>query len=194
MRNHPALRQRITMIAQPTRQRPFLQALFAIAFGLMTCCAFTTSRAAEREGAVTAKEDPATTKAESEPRQTPAVRDGDGAKKTGPRDGDRPKSAEADGVRNKPEADRDGAKAAVKTPGSGKALTVKIVQRGRFVVVDGEKVPAGNLRGYLQKFLAGKDIAEVALINDKNVTPETLNEVRDAIRDNGLKNVTVVDP
>lgn len=49
VRNHPALLQRITMIAQPNRTRPWLQTVFALAFGIITCYAFTTARAADEK-------------------------------------------------------------------------------------------------------------------------------------------------
>ncbi len=49
VRNHPALLQRITMIARPNRNRPWLQAVFILAFGLMAGYAFTTVRAAEEK-------------------------------------------------------------------------------------------------------------------------------------------------
>lgn len=49
VRNHPALLQRITMIAQPNRTRPWLQTVFALAFGVITCYAFTTAKAADEK-------------------------------------------------------------------------------------------------------------------------------------------------
>jgi hypothetical protein len=45
VRNHPTLLQRITMIARPHRNRPWLQAVFTLAFGVITCYAFTTASA-----------------------------------------------------------------------------------------------------------------------------------------------------
>ncbi len=130
VRNHPTLLQRISMIAQPHRNHPWLQAVFTLAFGLITCYAFTTAHAAE-EKALPAKErsregerGAVSRETEKSPR---ASREGDGQKtgegdgmkksgsgdregtKTGPRDGDRPKTAERDGERPKT-GPRDGDK------------------------------------------------------------------------------------
>ena len=130
VRNHPTLLQRISMIAQPHRNHPWLQAVFTLAFGLITCYAFTTAHAAE-EKALPAKErsregERGAVSSETE-KSPPAsregdgkmARDGDGMKKsgmgdregtkTGPRDGDRPKTAERDGERPKT-GPRDGDK------------------------------------------------------------------------------------
>ena len=54
VRNHPALRQRILMIAQPTTRQPVLHALLTATLGVMVCYSFTTVRAVEKE--VPAKE------------------------------------------------------------------------------------------------------------------------------------------
>lgn len=130
VRNHPTLLQRISMIAQPHRNHPWLQAVFTLAFGLITCYAFTTAHAAE-EKALPAKErsregERGTPSSETE-KSPPASREGDGkmaregegmkkagmgdreGTKTGPRDGDRPKNGERDGERVKT-GERDGAK------------------------------------------------------------------------------------
>lgn len=78
VRHHPALRQRLTMIATPTPRQPWLQALLLLTLGVLASCAFSTARA-------------------EEPRRDPGrPRDGDVAR-TGPRDGDQPKTGPRDG-------------------------------------------------------------------------------------------------
>lgn len=114
VRNHPTLLQRITMIAQPNRNRPWLHAVFTLAFGVMTCYAFTTAQAAEE------KTIPAKDRSREGERSTPsgetgqaprANREGDG-KMTGEREGDRPKTGarEGDGMKKSGTADREGTK------------------------------------------------------------------------------------
>ncbi|GAA5142768.1 hypothetical protein GCM10023213_29310 [Prosthecobacter algae] len=114
VRNHPTLLQRITMIAQPNRNRPWLHAVFTLAFGVLTCYAFTTGQAAEE------KTIPAKDRSRDGERSTPtgetgqaprASREGDG-KMTGEREGDRPKKGarEGDGMKKSGTADREGTK------------------------------------------------------------------------------------
>lgn len=121
VRNHPALLQRITMIAQPNRTRPWLQTVFALAFGVITCYAFTTARAADEKdipskdrsreserGPRTAGEETATPQrgregergkeGEREGRMDGAKREGDGRPARGDRDG-RDKAGPRDGDR-----------------------------------------------------------------------------------------------
>lgn len=132
VRNHPTLLQRITMIARPHRNRPWLQAVFTLAFGVITCYAFTTASASaekdlpakdrSREGQRTSNPDE---KAEA-PREgdgskmKEGKRDGEGGKKPGtgdrvggpkigPRDGDKPRTGARDGDRPKT-GERDGDK------------------------------------------------------------------------------------
>ncbi|MEN3944101.1 M56 family metallopeptidase [Prosthecobacter sp. SYSU 5D2] len=132
VRNHPTLLQRITMIARPHRNRPWLQTVFTLAFGVITCYAFTTASASaekdlpakdrSREGERTSNPNE---KAEA-PREgdgskmKEGQRDGDGGKKpgmgdreggpkTGPRDGDKPRPGTRDGDRPKT-GERDGEK------------------------------------------------------------------------------------
>ena len=78
VRHHPALRQRLTMIATPTPRQPWLQALLLLTLGVLASYTFTTARA-------------------EEPRRDPdRPRDGEVAR-TGPRDGDQPKTGPRDG-------------------------------------------------------------------------------------------------
>ena len=114
VRNHPTLLQRITMIAQPNRNRPWLHAVFTLAFGVLTCYAFTTAQAAE-EKAIPAKErsrEGERGAPSGETGQAPrANREGDG-KMAGEREGERPKTGtrEGDGMKKSGTGDREGAK------------------------------------------------------------------------------------
>lgn len=116
VRNHPTLLQRITMIAQPNRNRPWLHAVFTLAFGVLACYAFTTAQAAE-EKTIPAKDrsrDGERSTPSGETGQAPrASREGDG-KMTGEREGDRPSTGarEGDGMKSSGTADREGAKTA----------------------------------------------------------------------------------
>jgi bla regulator protein BlaR1 len=132
VRNHPTLRQRILMIAEPNRNRPWLQALFAAAFGVITCYAFTTAGAAEEEKDLPPKERTRETNRgardseregdgprkerdgadgkmkEGERKDGERAREGD-KPRTGERDGDKPRTGERDG--DKPRTgERDGDK------------------------------------------------------------------------------------
>ncbi|HAL72402.1 MAG TPA: hypothetical protein DCP71_11580, partial [Verrucomicrobiales bacterium] len=116
VRNHPTLLQRITMIAQPNRNRPWLHAVFTLAFGVMTCYAFTTAQAAE-EKAIPAKDrsregQRSTVPGEKDSGEAPRTpREGDGKMtEDGQRDGDRPKTGtrEGDGAKKPGTGDREG--------------------------------------------------------------------------------------
>lgn len=135
VRNHPTLRQRILMIARPTRRQPWIHALLVLTLGVLVCYSFTTASAQEK--AVPPKErtreasrtTPAPTKeGEEDGKKTAAAeRTGDGGtKKPGMRDGDggarkpgtgdaegtkKPGMKESDGGTKKPGAMRDGEKA-----------------------------------------------------------------------------------
>ena len=115
VRNHPTLRQRILMIATPTTRQPALQALLVLTLGTLVCYSFTTARAAEkevppkvREGATTSRTNPSDQSDQSDQKKTgdreggakkPGMREGDGARKTGTRDGDKPRTGEGDGAK-----------------------------------------------------------------------------------------------
>ncbi|HYF34438.1 MAG TPA: M56 family metallopeptidase, partial [Prosthecobacter sp.] len=274
VRNHPTLRQRILMIAQPTRNRPWLQAVFAAAFGIITCYAFTTVRAAEEEKELPPKErsrettrggrggeegdtpreregdgkmkeggdrpktgardgdKPRTGEGDGDRPKTGerdsmrkkngegdrAPREGEGAKKTGDRDGDKPKTGARDGERprsgerdgerpktgerdggarkqgeregdGKPGREGAGLKAA---PGAtGEVISLRVTADGQAVLVGDDKVPLNRLRGHLQKILQGQEGSRVLITGESGASDETLNEVRDAVRDNGVKNATI---
>lgn len=239
VRNHPTLRQRITMIAQPARNRPWLQSLFAIAFGLITCYAFTTVGAAEEEKAVPAKDRSREGARSGTPSKeaAPGEREGDGKMKTGERegdkprtgerDGDKPRTGERDGMRKKTgEGDgaprkgprdgetkktgerdgerpktgeregegrpsKEGAAVKSKTTGSGEAIAMHVTKGGEAIVIAGEEVPAGRLRGYLHNLLAGQESPQATISADGDVSFEALAKVIDAVRDNGIKNPAV---
>lgn len=125
VRNHPSLRQRITMITHPTRRQTWLQIVLALTMGVLTCYSFTTARAEREEEGAPVKErsrDGGRDKTDSD--EPPAeetepsadkttTRDGD-VKKTGERDGDVRKSGPRDGEDRK-RGPRDGEEGAQKT-------------------------------------------------------------------------------
>lgn len=130
VRNHPALRQRILMIAHPTTRQPVLQLLLTATLGVLACYSFTTARAVEkevpekvrtREGTrALAAESP---QADTSPREQPATgrtREGEsGTKRTGMRDGDGgAKTGARDGEGARKTGARDGEGGARK-PGTG---------------------------------------------------------------------------
>ncbi len=97
VRNHPTLRQRIHMIANPTTRQPVIQMLLVLMLSVLVCYSFTTARAVEKE--VPAKErsrdgerTPAAEKTKTGASEEGApfrTREGDGgAKKSGMREGD----------------------------------------------------------------------------------------------------------
>ncbi|MES2594393.1 MAG: M56 family metallopeptidase [Verrucomicrobiota bacterium] len=128
VRNHPTLRQRILMIAQPTTRQPWVHALLVLTLGVLVSYSFTTARAAEKEVPAKVREGAANRSAETEkPRKGEAGEDGkpmregererDGVKKTGDRDGEGgKKTGDRDGEGGKKAGDRDGE--GMKKPGA----------------------------------------------------------------------------
>lgn len=112
VRNHPALRQRILMIAAPTTRQPWLQALLVLTLGVLACYSFTTARAAEKEVPPKVREGSTTRPTPSDKSDSsdkkPTMRDGEreGGKPGAEREGNRKPSAEREGMK-KPGA-RDG--------------------------------------------------------------------------------------
>jgi beta-lactamase regulating signal transducer with metallopeptidase domain len=265
VRNHPTLLQRITMIAQPNRNRPWLHAVFTLAFGVMTCYAFTTAQAAE-EKAIPAKDrsregQRSTVPGEKDSGEAPrtpregdgkmtedgqrdgdrpktGTREGDGAKKpgtgdregspqtgprdgdskktgprdgekktTGARDGDRPKTGERDddkpkkgareGERTKSgEGDRGGKNAELKNNraaangiASAEVFSVRLINKGESVMIQGEEIPMDRLRGYLHQSMAGNNDAFFQITADSDVPYKGVTDAMDALRDNGKWNV-----
>jgi beta-lactamase regulating signal transducer with metallopeptidase domain len=204
VRNHPTLLQRITMIAQPHRNRPWLQAVFTLAFGVITCYAFTTASAsAEKDIPTQDRHHEGQRDGESGPRKGP--RDGDVKKKgprdgdkprTGTRDGDKPRTSERDGERPKT-GQRDGDKgheSAEKNAGrstSQETLTLRVTNKGDTVLVAGKEVPINRLRGHLQSYLPEHPGASVIINAEEDVPYKALTGVLDAVRDNGNKSVRI---
>ncbi|MBB5030913.1 M56 family metallopeptidase [Prosthecobacter vanneervenii] len=134
VRNHPALRQRIHMIAQPTIRQPVLQALLTVTLGALVSYSFTTARAVEkevpekvrtREGSRTPAAEPPKTatnetetgapakarEGESGSTKATGMREGDGGtRKPGTRDGEKPRSGSGDGDGARKTGMRDGEK------------------------------------------------------------------------------------
>jgi hypothetical protein len=145
VRNHPTLRQRILMITQPARHHPASQILFAAAFGIIACYAFTTGQAANNdpglpakdrsreatrgEGTAASEKAGATREAEGGKAKS-GDRDG-GGNKTGMRDGERPRTGERDGDRPRT-GSRDG-------------------ERGKTGMRDGERPRQGERDGNTAK-------------------------------------------
>jgi beta-lactamase regulating signal transducer with metallopeptidase domain len=116
VRNHPTLRQRILMIAQPATRHPMTQALLVVTLSGLAAYSFTTAQAAEKEVPPKVREGGSVAKPASEEgaparkgdgereagEKKPGMRDGEGgAKKTGERDGMRkPGDRDGDGARN----------------------------------------------------------------------------------------------
>jgi beta-lactamase regulating signal transducer with metallopeptidase domain/biopolymer transport protein ExbD len=147
VRNHPTLRQRILMIAEPTRLRPWLQAVFALAFVLLSGYAFTTS--AEDEKPLPPKERPRettrgnNTEPSREATETPRRREGDGAK-SGMRDGERSKNAEREGDGARPRSrEGDGTKTGARD-GERPRNSERDGQRPKTGERDGERPRTGN--------------------------------------------------
>ncbi|GEP42527.1 M56 family metallopeptidase [Brevifollis gellanilyticus] len=120
VRNHPTLRQRILMIAQPTTRQPWVHALLVLTLGVLVSYSFTTARAAEKEVPAKVREGAANRSTETEqPRKGEAEQDGkpmregererDGVKKSGDRDGEgAKKTGDRDGEGVKKPGARDG--------------------------------------------------------------------------------------
>jgi len=130
VRNHPTLRQRIHMIAHPTARQPVIQMLLVLTLSVLVCYSFTTARAVEKE--VPAKErsrEGSRTPAAEQPKTGPSEagtparsRDGDGGarkpgtgdgestRKTGMRDGEKPRTGARDGEKPRAGGEGDGAR------------------------------------------------------------------------------------
>ena len=159
-----------------------------------------TKKTGERDG------DKPKTGARDGERPRTGERDGDKPKtgerdgerpRTGERDGERPKTGERDGERKQGAREgeggrsREGADANSGSNTEGDTIAMKVTADGKWVLVAGEKVPWNRLRGHLQKFLAEQEGTRVIITGETGVSDETLNEVRDAVRDNGVKNATI---
>ena len=89
VRNHPTLRQRITMITTPTTRQPLLQILLVLTLSVLVSYSFTTARAQEKEVPAKVREGetikkPGASGDSETPVKKPATREGEGGmKKTG---------------------------------------------------------------------------------------------------------------
>lgn len=220
VRKHPALRQRILMIASPTRSHPAHQALLALAVSLLAGWSFTTAHAVEkevppkvREGAsrktdLTDRTDPLPKgpkmpEKDGQPRR-PGPRDEEGMKKPGMRDGERPRSGPRDGEGMKQPGDRDGGgrekregmrdgagRAKGEDSRSGEVITLRVIQGGDSVLIDGLEIPMNRLRGHLSRILPAHPGAKVQVTGEGDIPLKVLHNAVDAVRDNGNRNVSI---
>lgn len=179
VRNHPTLRQRILMIANPTTRQPWLQSLLVVTLSVLVCYSFTTARAQEkevppkvREGArIPATEKPAANGEREGGEKKPSMRDGEGgakkpgtgdgegARKPGMRDGEKPRTGERDG--EKPRTGAREGEGGAKKPGArdGEGSTTK-TRKG-----DGD---AATSNGETITLRVSKD-GESVMVGDKEV-------------------------
>jgi bla regulator protein BlaR1 len=174
VRHHPALRQRILMIAQPTPRQPWLHALLVLTLSVLAGYSFTTARAAEQEvppkiregGKPSAERDgPRKPSAERDGERKPGPRDGDGGHKPGMRDGDRPRNGPRDG--EKPRTgprEGEGMKKGGERDGEGRKPSAESGQKPRKGDVDRETTPSGEQ--IILKVINGGD---TILIGDEKI-------------------------
>ncbi len=156
VRHHPALRQRILMIAQPTPRQPWLHALLVLTLSVLAGYSFTTARAAEKEVPPKIREG-TTTKPSTESVRKPAMKDGE-------REGGSKPSAEREGQR-KPNAERD----SEKKPG------MRDGDRPRNGPRDGEKPRTGPRDGEGRKPSA--ESGQKPRQGDANRSPDSTGEL-----------------
>lgn len=160
-------------------------------------------------------------KKDGEGQKKPGARDGEGGgKKTGPRDGEKPRTGERDGEKPRSgERDGEGAKKPGARDGEGggktgardgegsakprkgegdsasakssEVITMHVVAGGDTVLINGEKQSINGLRGHLNAFLPDHPGAKVIVSGDPDTPLKSLHEVVDAVRDNGNKNVGI---
>ena len=190
VRNHPTLRQRISMITHPTTRQPWLHTLLVLTLSVLVSYSFTTARAAEkevppkvREGSTTQK--PATAdksdsseKSDKKPAmkdgerdggtKKPGTRDGEGEKKPGMRDGDKPRTGGRDGEKPRTgERDYDGMKKGGERDGVGRKPSAESGQKPRKGSEGSTNTPVSSSGEVLTfKVIDGGD---TAIIGDKKV-------------------------
>ena len=127
----------------------------------------------------------------------PGMRDGEGAPRTGARDGDRPRTGEREGdrprtgTREGEGAPRTGARDGDRATSSGETITLKVIKNGDVVMVGDKEVAMGRLRGHLSTFLPEHPGARIEVTGDDDVPLKALHNTVDAVRDNGNKNVGI---
>ena len=127
----------------------------------------------------------------------PGTGDGEGSRKTGARDGDKPRTGARDG--EKPRAGtrdgegtrKTGARDGDKAPTSAETITLRVIKKGEAVMVGETEVAMGSLRGHLSTFLPEHAGARIVVMSDGDVPYGALHNTLDAVRDNGNKNVGI---
>ncbi|MCF7789929.1 MAG: hypothetical protein K9N47_27650 [Prosthecobacter sp.] len=137
----------------------------------------------------------------------PGTGDGEGTRKTGARDGEKPRTGERDGEKPRT-GERDGEKPRTgtregegsrktgardgdKTTSSSETITLKVIKNGEAVMIGDNEVTMGGLRGHLSTFLPDHPGAKIIVTGDDNVPLGALHNTLDAVRDNGNKNVGI---
>lgn len=159
VRNHPTLRQRITMITTPTTRQPWLHALLVLTLSVLVSYSFTTARAQEkevpakvREGETIRKPAASDTSEKSDSSdKKPAAREGEGGMKKvreGEREGGKP-SAERDGMKKPGDRDGEGRKKPGMKDGEKPRSGERDGEKPRTGARDGEgmKKPGGERDG-----------------------------------------------
>ncbi|MBE2286560.1 MAG: hypothetical protein IAE77_24090, partial [Prosthecobacter sp.] len=152
VRNHPTLRQRILMIAQPATRHPMTQALLVVTLCGLAAYSFTTAQAAEKEVPPKVREGGSVAKPASE--EGAPARNGDGEreageKKPGMRDGEggANKTGERDGMRKPGDRDGDGARKPAMRDGERPRTGERDGDKPRTGERDGEKPRTGTRDG-----------------------------------------------
>ncbi len=128
----------------------------------------------------------------------PGSGDGEGTKKTGMKDGEKPRTGERDGEKPRTGerdgeggAKKPGARDGDKTTSSGEVITLKVIKNGDAVMIGDEEISMDRLRGHLSTFLPDHPGAKVIVTGDDNIPLGALHNTVDAVRDNGNKNVGI---
>jgi hypothetical protein len=204
-RTRHEIHNRILTIMKPAKS---LAATLAALLIIPTVSLLSLTKASA-DGEKPANAEGAAKKGDGEQART-GPRDGE-AKKSGPRDGEAKKSGARDGEVKK-EGARDGevrktgardgegarkigARDGKSTRKSGevaaddKVVTLRVLGTGEEVSINGEKIATNRLRGYLSEHLTAG--SRVIVEAEETVLSKAVNEVLDAVRDNGVKNVSL---
>ncbi|MFN0078072.1 MAG: M56 family metallopeptidase [Prosthecobacter sp.] len=121
--------------------------------------------------------------------EKPRTGERDGEKpRTGERDGEKPRTSSRDGEGSTKTRKGEGDTASVK---SSEVITMHVTANGDTVLINGEKQPISGLRGHLSTFLPDHPGAKVIVSGDPDTPLKSLHEIVDAVRDNGNKNVGI---
>ncbi|MDB6006902.1 MAG: hypothetical protein JWR15_3889 [Prosthecobacter sp.] len=131
----------------------------------------------------------------------PATGDGEGgAKKTGVRDGEKPRTGERDGEGSKKTAARDGEGGQKtgerdgeggKTATSEETINLRIVNKGEAVMIGEEVIAMNRLRGHLSSLLPDHPGAKILISAEADTPHKAVLNTLDAVRDNGSKNAEI---